>query len=880
MLNSGPRLGAYEVREMLGHGGMGEVYRARDTRLKRDVALKVLAAPFAGDAERLTRFAREGELLAALNHPHIAAIYGIEESHDVCALVMEIVEGPTLEDRLAAGPLAVAEVVGVARQLVDALAAAHDAGIVHRDLKPANIKIRPDGTLKVLDFGIAKMSAAAGPADLRAAVTTESALTREGAVLGTAAYMSPEQARGAPVDRRADVWAFGCVLFEMLTGRRAFDGHATADALAAVLTREPDWQRLPAGTPAAIRRLLSRCLEKDPQRRLRDIADARFELVEANEAHETEAVPALQPARRAGLGLVLAAVGMLAGGALAYVLLPRDATRTPAAQAGRFSIAFPESLALGNLDQLALAISPDGKRIAFVAGAPAPSLYIRELNDPTPRAIPGTDGAAAPFFSPDSELVAFFAQGRVKKVAARGGDVITVCDGASNPRGGAWSVDGTIAFTPAPGSALFKVSAEGGTPQPFTKLDVSRGEGAHHWSEFLPDGKSIIYTVGTGRAVSWDERDIMAESLTTGERHVVIQGSAARYVEPGFLVVARGGALSALPFDPKTLRTTGAPVRLTDGVMQSAFGATQFGVSRTGTFVYAAGGINTRELVWYSRQGAATPLPTPGQTYWSVRLSPDAQRLALGVEAANYGVWVWDLVRGTMTRQTFEGTNAYPIWTPDGTRLTYNSTKSGGVLNLFWRPADGSGDDERLAKSDRIQIANSWSPDGTVLAFQEGGLADRDIWLLTPGKGAPRPFLQTRFAEGGAQFTPDGRWIAYVSNESGSPNVYVRPYPGPGEKLQISSEGGGGPVWSRDGRELFYRLENRVLAVDMRSGSRLQPGSPRLLFEAPLSVPIYQADYDVSADGQRFIMIRPRGIQQPVTRLELGLNAVTSSPPC
>jgi eukaryotic-like serine/threonine-protein kinase len=291
MLNSGTRLGAYEVREMLGHGGMGEVYRARDTRLKRDVALKVLAAPFAGDAERLTRFAREGELLAALNHPHIAAIYGIEESHDVCALVMEIVEGPTLEDRLAAGPLAVAEVVGVARQLVDALAAAHDAGIVHRDLKPANIKIRPDGTLKVLDFGIAKMSAAAGPADLRAAVATESALTREGAVLGTAAYMSPEQARGAPVDRRADVWAFGCVLFEMLTGRRAFDGHATADALAAVLTREPDWQRLPAGTPAAIRRLLSRCLEKDPQRRLRDIADARFELVEANEAHETECWP-------------------------------------------------------------------------------------------------------------------------------------------------------------------------------------------------------------------------------------------------------------------------------------------------------------------------------------------------------------------------------------------------------------------------------------------------------------------------------------------------------------------------------------------------------------------------------------------------------------
>jgi len=879
MLNAGTRLGAYEVREMLGHGGMGEVYRARDMRLKRDVALKVLAEVSANDVERLTRFAREAELLATLNHPHIAAIYGIEESNDVRALVMELVEGPTLDDRLANGPLDQAEALSLARQLVEALAAAHDAGIVHRDLKPANIKIRPDGTLKVLDFGIAKISASESAADATAAAAeTQSALTRAGAVLGTAAYMSPEQARGGLVDRRTDIWAFGCVLFEMLTGRRAFDGTATADIVAAVLTREPDWQRLPAGTPPAIRRLLSRCLQKDPRRRLRDVADARFDLDEANQTRQADTAAKLHSGRRVAMGLLFAAAGMMAGGALAYRLLPRRLTDGAPAQTGRFSIALPESLLLANLDQPAIAMSPDGKRIAFVAGAPTASLFVRDLDDPSARAIAGTDGAGSPFFSPDGEFVAFFSQGRLKKVSVRGGDVITICGNAANPRGGAWNVAGTIAFTPAPGSALFKVSADGGTPEPFTKLDVSRGEGAHHWPEFMPDGKSILYTAGTGRAVAWDERDIVAESLETGERHVVTQGSAARYVEPGLLVVARGGALSVLPFDAKTLRTTGTPRRLTEGVMQSAFGATQFTVSRTGNFAYVAGANDTRELAWYTRDGTATPLPTPAQTYLSVRVSPDAQRLALGVEAANYGVWVYDLVRGTMTRQTFEGTNAYPIWTPDGKRLTYNSTKSGGVLNLFWRRADGSGDDERLAESATIQIANSWSPNGTVLAFQENGAeTGRDIWLLTPGAGAPRPFLQTRFDEGGAQFSPDGHWLAYVSNEGSRPNVYVRPYPGPGEKQQISSDGGGGAVWSRDGRELFYRTERQVMVVDVRAGSRIEAGTPRRLFDAPLAIPIYQADYDVSADGQRLIMIRRRGTQQPITRLELGLNAVTSS---
>jgi len=733
--------------------------------------------------------------------------------------------------------------------------------------------------VKVLDFGLAKPNAGATIADETAgSVMTAPELTVRGVILGTPAYMSPEQAKGAVVDQRTDIWAFGCVLFEMLTGRRAFPQHDAAEILAAVLTQDPSFTLLPRDTPAAVVRLLRRCLTKDRQRRLRDLGDALLDLDEAVEDSAAEKSREPSRFRRIAMPLLFLAIGGVVSAVAAWQLARSSQPQPQAGLAGQFSVSLPADIALASLDWPAVAVSPDGKRLAFTAGAPVPRLFVRELDDPAPRAVPGTDGASSPFFSPDSQLIAFFAQGRIKKVSVHGGDVVMVCGNAGNPRGGAWNVDGTIAFTPAPGSALFRVSADGGTPKPFTKLDVSHGEGAHHWPEFMPDGKAILYTVGTGAAASWDEREIVAESLATGERHIVTQGSAARYVEPGLLVVARGGALSVVPFDPATLRTSGAPRRLADGVMQSSFGATQFSVSRNGTFAYVAGGIDTRELVWYSRQGTATALTAPGQTYLSVRLSPDEQRLALGVEAANYGVWLYDLVRGTMTRQTFEGTNAYPIWTPDGSRLTYNSTKSGGVLNLFWRRADGSGEDERLTQSNSIQIANSWSPDGKVLAYQEGGQnTGRDIWLLTPGGGTPRPFLQRPFDEGGAQFSPDGRWIAYVSNEASRTNVYVRPYPGPGEKLQISSDGGGGPVWSRNGHELFYRVENRVMVVDVQSGSRLQAGTPRLLFETPASVPLYQADYDVSADGQRFIMIRRRGEQPAAVKFEIAINGVDTT---
>lgn len=857
---------------------MGEVYKARDTRLRRDVALKVLPQSVAADADRLARFEREAQTLAALNHSHIAAIYGLEESDGTCALVMELVEGPTLADRIAQGPLPLDEALPVACQIAEALEAAHEAGIIHRDLKPANIKLRPDGTVKVLDFGLAKTMEPAVPAGTPAnspTVTSPALMTHAGVILGTAAYMSPEQARGHSVDRRTDIWAFGCVLFEMLTGRSAFEGTTTVDVLSAVIQRQPQFSLLPR-TPTNLERLLRRCLEKDRTRRLRDIGDALLELQDEL-SHERESGDRRTSPWRLAAPALFGLLGALTGAFTAYQL-----TGPPPEPLGlrraTLSISLPPDDVLANLDHPALALSPDGGRVVFVAGSPTPRLFVRDIAESDARPLAGTERAASPFFSPDGRSIAFFADGQVKKVAIEGGETVTVCGVAGNPRGGSWSVNGTIAFTPAPGSAILEVSADGGTPKPLTKLDQQRGEGAHHWPEFMPDGKAILYVVGAGTAASWDDRDIVVESLVTHERQVVAHGSAARYAASGHLLVARGGAVTAQPFDSQRLRTTGSPARLVTGVMQSPFGAAQFAAARNGSFVYVAGGNNDRELVWLSRSGIATPLAAPPQTYWSVRVSPEGKRLALGVEGASYGVSTYDLERETPTRLTLEGTAAYPIWTPDGARLTFNSTKDGGVLNLFWQPADGSGDQERLATSEAVQIPNGWSPDGRLLLYSQAGAeTGRDVWLLSRDRpGEPSKYLGTKFDEGGATFSPDGRWIAYVSTEAGAPNVYVRSFTGPSEKIRVSQDGGGGPVWARTGRELFFRSRGQLFAVDVTTGTRLQLSKPRLLFETrllPTPFP-FQADYDVAPDGQRFVMIRPRGEQPLVRQLELVIGAV------
>jgi serine/threonine-protein kinase len=882
-LAPGAHLGPYEIREFIGRGGMGEVYRARDIELQRDVALKILPPAFAEDSDRIARFEREAHTLASLNHPHIAQIYGVASNGAQRGLAMEFVAGETLAERLDRGPLPLPEALDIARQLADALDAAHEQGVVHRDLKPANVKVTPDGTVKLLDFGIAKLQRPeSGHGDVTNAPTLMTGNTESGMMLGTAAYMSPEQATGRRVDKRTDIWAFGAVLYEMLAGRRLFEGENVTELIASVLHGEPDWSRLPRATPPHVRHLLARCLTRDIKRRLRDIADLRHELDDGG--GRTFAVP---PSGR-GTSRTILAAGLLfmLGASLGVFATWRFAGRPTRIaddqMSGQFSITLASDQPLASLDQPAFVLSPDGKRLALIAGTGTPQLYPRDLADTHAHVVPGTEGAFAPFFSPDGRSVAFFANGQLKRVAVDGGDPVTICGDVRNPRGGAWNADGTIAVTPAPGSALFRVSADGGTLRPFTKLDVARGEGAHHWPEFMPDGKAVLYVAATGKATAWDERDIVVESLVSGERHVVGHGSSVRYVTSGHLVIARGGALTAVPFDANRLQTTGAPIRLTDGVMLSPYGAPQFSVSRGGTFVYIAGGLVARELVWISRTGETTAVSAPAQTYWSARVSPEGRRLALGVEAASYGVWMYDLARGTMERQSFEGTSAYPIWTPDGSRLTFNSTKSGGVLNLFWRPADSSGEDERLATSDNIQIANSWSPDGRVLAYQEANPQTAgDIWLFHLERRTTAPFLRSPFSEGGAAFSPNGRWIAYVSNEAGQPNVYVRPFPGPGEKVQVSDNGGGGAVWSRSGRELFYRVGDRFMAVAVTEGPRFQASGPRLLFETRLGLTRFpfQADYDVDVADQRFIIIRTRGAPAAVTRLEIVINGVASPRP-
>ena len=878
-LTPGSRLGVYEVTAQIGEGGMGQVFRATDTRLKRQVAIKILPPSVAADHDRLARFQREAEVLASLNHPHIAGVYGLEESGGVTALVMELIEGEDLSQRIARGRIPIDEALAIAKQIAEALEAAHEQGLIHRDLKPANIKVRADGTVKVLDFGLAKAVEPAGASSVSAMnspTITSPAMTEMGVVLGTAAYMAPEQARGKAVDKRTDIWAFGVVLFEMLTGRQPFPGDDISHVLARVIERDPDWTALPPTTPPLVVRLLRRCLEKDVRRRLRDIGDALLELTEADEDDAAAIAPSIRPRHLAlaSLASILAGVGI--GAMFGWLWFSRDGAPAPLT-VGRFSIPLSSESALTNLDQLSVAISPDAQRIVYVAGDATPQLFVRELDSRAAKAIAGTEGAASPFFAPDGQAVAFFANSAIKKLDISEGNVSTISvAGAGNPRGGSWSRDGMIAYTPAPGTAVFSTSAEGRSPQPLTKLDDDRDEGAHHWPELLPNGNGILYVVGTSRAASWDERDIVAESLVTHERHIVAHGSGARYVPTGHVVIARGGSLFALPFDSDRLEATGTAIRIADTVTQSASGAAQFSVASNGTLIYVAGGTRSRELVWVSRTGVITPVGAPPFTYWSVRISPDGRRLALGVEAASYGVWVYDLVRGTMTRPSLKGTSAYPIWTPDGSRLTFNSTQSGGVLNLFWRPVYGSGDDERLAAGDAIQIANSWSPDGQVLVYQQQGTdTGRDVWLLARDRPAePRPILRHRFNEGGAVFSPDGRWLAYVSDESGQANVYVSSYPDLAEKIPVSANGGGGPVWSRNGRELFFRANDAMMVADILPGTPLRIGKPRELFRGPFVGTPYQADYDVTADGQRFVMFRPSGDQSRPTSIEIVIGGL------
>jgi serine/threonine-protein kinase len=877
----GKTVSHYRILEKLGAGGMGEVYRAHDTRLGRDVAIKVLPEAFANDRERLARFEREAQVLAALNHPHIASIHGLEDSSGTPCLVMELVEGPTLVERLGRGPLPVKEALELAHQIAEALEAAHEKGIIHRDLKPQNVKVTREGAIKVLDFGLAKArEAEVTESDLSQSPTLSAAATRAGTILGTAAYMSPEQARGKAIDKRADIWAFGCVLFELLTGKKAFSGETVSDTLASIIKPNPEWDLLPTETPPAIRELLERCLEKDSKRRLRDIGEARITIEKAL----AEPTPVGRPtvlavARRrsrwtqvlpwglAGL-LSLILIGVISGG-------PRRSSRSipPRAVRFSFSLALPAGLDLSGGVVPLVSVSPDGSRLAYVGrDGERSKLYLRDLDRLEPRPIAGTDGATAPFFSPDGQWIGFFADGKLKKVAVTGGPVLTLAN-AMTGGGAAWWAEDTIVFSGDTFGGLSKISAAGGKPQVLTTPDPKRGEYWHVWPEFLPGGQGVLFTIGTG--VTFENARIAALSLKTGEQKTLIEGAMnPHYLPTGQLIYAQQGAILAAPFDLGRLAVTGPPTPILEGVMIDLIsGVAQLSVSAQGTIAYIPGHpvLAENSLVSVDRNGVARELAKDRRPYEDLSLSPDGTRVAMTIMGPTWNVWVFDLARGTLTRLTFEGDNRDPEWTPDGKRIVYTSFRD-GRYGLYWRPPDGSGTEELLTRWEHWVVAWSFSPDGEFLAFYELDPTTRAAMWLLPLRGDRKAqlFLRTGSVESFPMFSRDGHWIAYESDETGRSEVYVRPFPGPGGKWQVSTDGGEKPVWARNGRELFYRNGNKMMAAPVETKPAFKAGTPRVLFEKPY----WQAghDYDVTPDGQHFIMIKRSEQQEAPVQVNVVVN--------
>ena len=873
-LEAGTKLGLYEILEPIGAGGMGEVYRARDTKLGREVAIKVLPEAFAENEERLARFEREARLLASLNHPNIATLYGFEQLDEVHFLVMELADGETLAERLRRGPIPVEDALPIFKQIAEALEAAHEKGIIHRDLKPANITVSSEGKVKVLDFGLAKaMSGDPVTSDLSESPTVTKG-TATGVILGTAPYMSPEQARGKIVDKRTDIWAFGCCLYETLTGRVAFLAETVPDTIAKILEREPDWQMLPDSTPPGVLVVLRRCLQKDANQRLHDIADARIELAEAlagpwkRASAEVSAIPKRRAVAFFPVGLVV--VVAIAASVVVWKLA--QPTQPPPRGASRFVINIPPESPLADDP---IAISPDGRQLVYATSGDSKQLYLRAMNWLKPTLIPGTEGARVPFFSPDGQWVGFFAEGKLKKVPLAGGATLTVCD-AEVGYGASWGTDNAIIFAPTYTAGLLRVSASGGTPEEITSGPSEQGVLASLWPEVLPGTTSVLLTILTGAGL--ENMQIAVLSMGTGERRILVEGGAhARYASSGHIVYARGSSLLAAPFDIDRLEVTGPPVRVLEGVEFDVVSAqAQFGLSREGSLVYVrAQGAPEHEVLWADRQGNARPIQVPPRTYFFPSLSPDGQRLAMtNIDESGMETWILEMDRGALTRFTFEGSNHFSLWTPDGKRLTFSSDRDGSH-NLFWKPADGIGGAERLVKSESHQDPGSWSPDGKALAFAEFHSDTKwDIWLLhMEGERRARPFLQTEVDEYHPMISPDGRWLAYTSTETGRLEVYVQPFPDGGRKWLISTEGGDEPLWAPSGRELFYRNGDKMMSVAVATEPLFDAERPRLLFETPTLVGegFGSPNYDITPDGQRFLMIKPEP-QRPPTQILVVLN--------
>jgi serine/threonine protein kinase/Tol biopolymer transport system component len=878
----GQKLGSYQVLSKIGEGGMGEVYRAKDTKLRRDVAVKVLPRAFARDPERLARFEREAQILASLNHKNIAAIYGLEESNGVHFLVLELVEGETFAERIERhGPLPLEKALVLSQQVAEALEYAHKKAITHRDIKPANLKVTPDGEVKVLDFGLAKIfEGDQAGLDLSKLPALGPAPTLDGQIVGTPAYMSPEQVRGQQVDKQSDIWAFGCVLYALLTGKQAFRGETIPDTISKVLDGEPDRKALPPSTPSNVHSLLRRCLQKDANRRLHDIADARIEIEEAltTPAPAEPTAAAVAPPRPIWRHLIpWTASTLVLAAAAGFAVWAFKPPRVPVLSVSRLTIILPAGQRLAALDQPAIAISPDGKKIVYVAiqGAGPQQLFLRPLDIQASKPIAGTEGAVAPFFSPDGQWIGFFAGGKLKKVSVNGGPVATIAN-TPVPGGGNWSSPGILALQGFRLGGLQQISQEGGTLQPLTSLE--RTESTHAWPELLPGGNAVLFA-GLATLAGWNNAQIAAQPIGGGKRKNLVAGTQPRYVATGHLLYMQSGTLMAAPFEPQRLALTGAGVPAIEGVAQSLVtGAAQYSISSTGTLVYLAGGLvgSQTRMVWVTRNGEEQLLPAAARNYQFPRVAPDGRRVAVTISDQEAQIWVYDVAKESLTRLTFEGTvNNVPTWSPDGRRIAFRSNRAGGPGSLFWQASDNSGGAERLTTTDYTHLPNSFSTDGQLLAFQENNpQTGRDIWVLRLTDRKREPFLRTPFQETAPKFSLDGRWLAYSSDESGRAEVYVQPYPGPGGRWQISTEGGQEPVWAPKGRELFYRSGSKIIAVEVDTKSGFSPGTPRMLFEgAYLPTPFVVPDYDVSPDGQRFLMLKPAETQtSALTQINVVLN--------
>ena len=881
-MTPGTRLGIYEIGGVLGTGGMGEVYRARDTRLQRDVALKILPETFASDPERLARFEREAQVLASLNHPHIASIYGFEDfgggspsASSIRALVLELVEGDTLADRIARGPLPVDEAISIAQQITDALEAAHEQGIVHRDLKPANIKVRPDGTVKVLDFGLAKAIspvAAMSPGASLSPTITSPAMTQMGVILGTAAYMSPEQAKGREADKRSDVWAFGAVFYEMLTARRAFDGEDMSDTLASVLKSEPEWAHLPPDVPSAIRVLIQRCLTKDRRQRVADISAAKFVLNELGHIGEARArtsgsVPVPVSRRRVLLPVLAASVvTAIVAGAAAWALRPTP----PAPVVAQFEFGLPEGLSFTGTSRQTVAISPDGTKVAYLANG---RVYVRSIGELEPRAVPGIDSDPAmllPVFAPDGDSIAFFTQGQngLKRIPVSGGTASPIATLSVPPFGMSWSAEGILVGQGAAG--IVRVPAAGGPPEQV--VSVAADEWAHG-PQMLPGGRTLIYTLAKGSdEARWDKAQVVAHSLVDGTKRVLLEGgSDARYLPSGHLVYVFSGTIFAVPFDAESLTVTGTPVPVIVGVRRTTglvTGSAQLAVSTNGTLAYLPGPASpstTRSLLIGDGSSEPVALKIPPGQYVHPRAAPDGKTIAVGRnDGQESDIWTYDLSGATEIRRlTFGGNNRFPVWFSDSRRVTFQSARDGD-RGIFWQNADGTGTAERLttAAAGEEHVPESWSRDGTRLLFAVVKGASRALWVFTLEGRKTEPFgnVQSR-GSFSATFSPDGRWVAYAFTDgtggltSANRGVFVEPFPPTGEKYQVPKVGVDfHPVWAPDGTRIFVvpAAAQPTAAVPVVTRPSIAFGTATVLPRIPRPGLLLSdvRGYDVLSDGR------------------------------